>query len=265
MDKIIEKYNYDNNYEDLLNSLKNFTFKEKIPGFKIERKLDDEYINIIIKNLEKIPEIKNKKILYDENFIKSFYKIFWNLLSRIAIATENFYIFLPFILYNLNRFTIEDYVINDCRSTDNYNCGRAMSIIKEGVSRFLIYNSINGQMDTKTQLLYLQGCNHLNEEEEEEGMNYSNRIIKEIELLKKEFIVELKGKKILLKKGEYRISFILPKEYPRESPFGFFNGRSISEVDINWFPQRRLIDIANELIIKYESNLMPVLRIICDY
>ena len=257
MNKIIEDYNLNGNDELFLEQLEAFSFPKYNLGFKKDRNLHD-----FDRFFKDIPSIENKNILYDERFIKSFYRIFWGLISNLGIATQNFYIFVPEILENLNRITVTDYVIYDCRSTDYYNCGRAMSIIDKYPSRFLIYNSDHGYMDLNTQILYNQGCIKIEKDKKEV---LSKRIMKEVALLQKHYSVKVYGRSIYLKRDKYKITLHLPKNYPFESPYGTFNGRTISEIDLDWKPEKTLLLLADKLIIKYEAKLMPILRLICDY
>lgn len=148
MDIIILEYNKNGNIENFLTKLENFNYNLAKLEFKIDRNLDDSIMLSVLKELEKIPEIQNKEILYNERFIQAFYNIFWPLLSKLGVGTQNFYQFIEALIYELNRFTVKDYIIYDCHSTDKYNCGRAMSIIKKG---FLIYNTDEkGYMDINT-------------------------------------------------------------------------------------------------------------------
>ena len=264
MDNIVYEYNINLDDEIFLTKLENFSFSFKISGFKINR----DYIDL--NELSKIPSIKNKKILYNERFIKSFYRIFWELISKLGIATYNFYDFIDKIVYEMNRITLQDYVISDCHSTDKYNCGRAMMILEgNGKTKFIIFNSDNGIMDINTQLLYL-GCekNNLNEKTTIE----SRRIVKEIQYLSKEFNVKVyqNGKDIKLVlvniiNPKIVIKINLPEKYPFESPSGTFNDLTISEIDIDWSVEKKLKDIVDKLMYKYNNKLFPKHREILCY
>lgn len=212
-----------------------------------------------------------------------FYKIIWDLISKLGIATYNFYDFIDRIIAELNRITIPNYFISDCHSTDNYNCARAMMVINQNNTRFLIYNSDRGFMDTNTEMMYL-GCdkpdlNKLyldNPEDVKLITNYygriSKRIIKEINTLKNEFTVDIydnkSGIKIVLKDHANKIviTFTLPLEYPLVPPSGTFNDLTISEAETeDWKPQDNLKLIVDKLLYKHNNKMFPRHREILCY
>jgi len=272
MINIISEYNLNGNVEEFLAKLENFSFYLGDLGFKKDREEDDFTLKFRIDELAKIPEIKDKEILNNERFIKNFYRIFWDLISKLGIATQNFYIFIDKIVYQLNRITLPNYVITDCHSTDNYNCGRAMTIL-EGKSKFLIFNTDDkGYMDTYTQTLYL-GCDKLKKDKkspiklenlEKYYGRISKRIEKEINILKKDFNVEayenIDGiKLVLINKTlpKILITLNLPLNYPFSGPSGTFKDLTISEIDIDWNERKSLKDIVYKLMYKYEKGLFP--------
>lgn len=276
--KYFEEYNLNQNDEVFINQLENFTPSKINLGFKIVRKANDPDLNSFIQNLKEIPEIKNKNILYNENFVKQFYRIFWKTISELAIGTQNFYIFIEEIISELNRITTKDYIINDCRSTDNYNCGRAMIEIDLFPSKFLIFNSQDGLMDINTQIFYSNYKENLKKEclnkNDKIGNNidkesilqiygmYGKRILKEIVLLEKKFQVStIKNQgliELIIKNDKNFITFLLPLDYPIGPPSGTFNGRTISEIDIGegdkgnkgWRPSNNLNLIIEKLLNK---------------
>jgi hypothetical protein len=262
----IEKYNLNKDDELFINNFKNYSPPKINLDFKKDRKLNDPILTSFIQELREIPKIKNKEILYKDKFIKEFYRIFWNPIKELAIGTQNFYDFINPIVEELNRITTKDYVIYDCRSTDNYNCGRAMIEINLYPSKFLIFNSQDGLMDINTQIFYSNYKKNINREcpSMEENIDkelivkiygkYSNRILKEINLLNKKFKVNtVKDKgliKLILQDNNNFITFILPVNYPFSSPSGTFNGRTISEMDFDWDTSKNLKLITDKLLKK---------------
>jgi len=271
----IEEYNLNKNKEIFIQNLKKITLKIPKLEFKAVRNLKDPILTSFIKELNLLPKI-NEEILYDENFVKEFYKIFWSIISKLAIGTENFYDFVSLILNELNRITVPDYIIYDCRSTDNYNCGRAMMEINLFPSKFLLFNTDEkALMDVNTQIFYSnykenlkKECsksenkneNKINSEEIDENFikknysQYANRILKEILLLKKNFNVSMEKNnnlvKLVIQNDKNQIILTLPSNYPSESPFGIFNGRTISDVDLDWSLSKNLKDLTDNLIKK---------------
>ena len=284
MDIIVADYNQDSNKENFLLKMSNFNFKfpNNNLGFKITRDQNDALINYVIGELRKIPTIKNKEIVYNPEFISIFYKIIWDMISKLGIATQNFYDFIDHIVSELNRITVSNYVIPDCHSTDNYNCGRAMMVINQGPSRFLIFNSDKGFIDSNTEMMYL-GCDvpDLQKLDLENPSDiqlitkyYSrmtNRIFKELEILKKEFEIDIydnnPGIKLVLKDkiNKIIITFTLPLEYPLEPPSGTFNDLTISEADLDWEPRYKLKNIVDRLLYKHKNKLFPKHREILCY
>lgn len=275
MDTIISDYNNDRDDQKFLDVLSKYDFDMSVIelGFKEDRKSDDKVMKYVIDMLRKIPSIKNKKILYNPEFIKTFYRIVWNLISKLSIATQNFYDFLNPIINELNLITIPNYIIFDCHSTDHYNCGRAIMIIDQGPSRFLIFNSDRGFIDTNTQMMYL-GCSVPNlpklEFPEETIKKYygrmSKRVLKEIEILKRDFKVDVydnndnNGIKLVLKDrpNNILVTFILPRDYPSTAPSGTFNDLTISEAETeNWSPRDTLKTIVDRLLFKHANKLFP--------
>lgn len=269
---IITNYNLTNNNISFINELKNFRFQINNLGFKVIRDpLDsNDPVNSVIKNLREIPTINDKEILYNDEFVKYFYEIFWDLIQKLGIATQNFYIFIDIIVFELNRITTPNYIIADCHSTDYYNCGRAMTIINKYLSKLLLFNTDEkGYMDANTQILYLDRC-MINaekpisiEEVKKYFFKYGNRIIKEILLLSKDFTVKLFINNQLTirltnkENNNIKISFILPLDYPNVSPSGTFNDLTISDVDLNWSNRESLLNVVHRLMYKYNNKKFP--------
>ena len=172
----INEYNLDDDVTKFLSNLKKLsidideskyskTMRNQI-GFKVDRDINDptDPVNQFITKLSNIQPInKNHDILYNDTFIQYFYIIFWNIIQGLGISTQNFYQFIQPIIDNLNNITTDDYVIYDCRSTDNYNCGRAMDIINIYPSKFLIFNTDDqAYFDMNVQTLYLD--HHINQD-----------------------------------------------------------------------------------------------------
>lgn len=280
MEAIVSEYNRNENHEEFLNKLDKFSFftNELVSlNFKMDRRTDDPTMNFVLKSLKKIPSIENKKILYNDRFINSFYRIFWDLLKKLGIGTQNFYDFIEKFVHELNRITVKDYVLYDCHSTDNYNCGRAMSIINKSPSQFLIYNTDDkGYMDTNTQKMYLS-CSSYQPKENLKDVDkkiiqnkypkFSNRLIKEINSLKFKIKMEdvKNGIKLYLKNGEILITFFIPLDYPFSPPSGTFNDMTISEIDIDWNEKSSLKTIVDKLLSKYKTNAFPKHKILLCY
>lgn len=269
--KIVEEYNKNEKKEEFLPGLNNFIPKQIQIGFKKERNLNDSVLSSFIEELKNIPTINDKKILYDEKFVKQFYRIFWKIISELAIGTQNFYDFIEPIINELNRITVKDYILYDCRSTDKYNCGRAMIEINKSPSKFLIFNTDEkGLMDVNTQLVYSNyKCPEPKiikiEEIEKYFPKFGKRIVKEISMLSKKYkvkIIEKNPIEILLRDEKNIITFSLPEDYPLSSPSGTFNGRTISEIDIDWDTSKNLLSIINNLIKKKFPKSFPIL---CEY
>jgi len=279
MEPIVTEYNRNENDDEFLNKLDNFSFftnEFTSLKFKMDRKSDDPTMNFILKSLKKIPSIRNKKILYNDRFINSFYRIFWDLLKKLGIGTQNFYDFIEKFVNELNRITVKDYIIYDCHSTDNYNCGRAMSIINKSPSRFLVYNTDDkGYMDENTQKMYLSCLSdrnvNLKDVDKKIIQNkygkFSNRLIKEINSLKFKIKMEdlTKGIKLYLKNDQNLITFFIPLDYPFSPPSGTFNDMTISEIDIDWNEKSSLKTIVDKLILKYKTNSFPKHKILLCY
>jgi hypothetical protein len=274
MDRIIFNYNENGDEEKFLKNLDNFSFFIESLKYKMDRERDDPIILFILKSLEKIPSIKNKKILYNENFVKSFYRIFWHLISKLAIGTQNFYDFIEQIIFQMNRITVKDYVIYDCHSTDKYNCGRAMSIINKYPSQILVYNTDNkGHMDTNTQEMYLSCKNTHNKHNIEDVDNkiiekhygrFSKRVVKELSQMK-EFKIKMEEKtdgiKFYFLKNKDLITFFLSNDYPLTSPSGTFNDMTISEIDLDWNENSSLRKIVDKLMSK--NNFPKHINLLC--
>tara|TARA_R110002153_G_scaffold228659_1_gene381647 strand:+ start:209 stop:1111 length:903 start_codon:yes stop_codon:yes gene_type:complete len=286
MNNIISEFNKSGNTQNFLSQWKDFSFYlgDIHLGFKKDRSLDDPTLNLILKNLSKIPSIQNKDILDNSIFITNFYRIFWDLISKLGIATQNFYDFIPQLVFQMNRITIQDYVTTDCHSTDKYNCGRAMMILENHKSQFLIYNTDSkGFMDVNTQLLYLN-CNKVSPRVSPRSSSssasssprevidlekyygrMSKRIQKEIIMLKKDFEVKvlenISGVKLVLVNKrvipKILITFDLPLDYPSAAPSGTFKDLTISEVDLDWSIQSNLKTVVDSLMYKYKNKLFP--------
>ena len=194
-----------------------------------------------------------------------FYRIFWELISKLGVATQNFYDFIDTIVLQLNRITRQDYIITDCHSTDKYNCGRAMMFLDNNSNnKFLIYNTDSkGFMDINTQLMYL-GCD--DKKLKPGNLNIFGktfkRIQKEILMLEKDFIVKIyennDGVKLVLNRNkDIIITLNTPSNYPFESPSGTFNDLTISEIDLDWNIRQNLKNIVDNLVYKYNNNKFP--------
>lgn len=268
MDSIIYDYNNDHNIENFLDSLSTFRFTLPLMQLKKHRNKDDKIINNVIMQLKNIPTVLDKDILYNDRFINIFYNIIWDLISKLGIATQNFYEFVPDIISEINRITTSDYFIYDCHSTDYYNCGRAMAVINNGLSRFLVFNSDRGFMDLNTQTMYL-GCSPNTLVKVDDINIISNyygrmtkRINKEIEMLNKYYTLDIyhDGKTITLfiKIGKNLIKLNIPTDYPLSPPSGTFNDLTISEAETdNWDPRNKLTMVVDKLLYKYNNNLFP--------
>lgn len=275
MNTIISNYNQDNNNLNLLSELKNFNFVINNIGFKKDRKSNDPAISNIMTTLKEIPSISNKEILYDEKFVEYFYNIVWDLIQKLGIATQNFYLFVPDIVNELNRITMDNYVLYDCHSTDNYNCGRAMIIIDKYPSKLLIFNTDEtGHMDVNTQLLYTLPCSKTNHGQEinindinNYFPQYGNRIKKEINtitILRKVKLYILNDKlKIIL--PEANIVLTLDRNYPFSSPSGTYKDMTISEIDLDWSETNTLIGIINKLLNKNVPKHIEFLCYLLDF
>ena len=115
MNHIISDFNNSGNVETFLSRWKEFSFYlgDINLGFKKDRSPDDPKLNLILKNLSQIQSIQNKEILYNPTFITNFYRIFWDLISKLGIATQNSYIFIPQLVSQMNRIILPDYVTTD--------------------------------------------------------------------------------------------------------------------------------------------------------
>ena len=285
--QIIDDYNQDNNTTQFLESMNKLNITFSTFGLKEIRDLrnSEDPVNQIISKISSVPIIQNRNILYDERFVQQFYNIFWNIIRTMGLSTENFYEFVPSIISALNKFTTDDYFISDCRSTDNYNCGRAMIIIGLYPTRFLIFNTdSNAKMDPNTQmeyLKYIQGLcvNQLsndpntvsdNDFDSLEKSGLTGRLSKELQRLSDKYQISIKkekhGWKVLLKNNTDSILFNIPTDYPQQPPSGIFNGLTISDTDINlgdtWFPSNNLTQIIDRLVDKSARGLMPVPRVL---
>jgi len=289
MDKIVSEYNKTADDKEFLTNLEKFSFfmnEFNSLKYKMIREPNDPTMKFILKELEKIPKIKNGDILYNERFVKSFYRIFWDLLSKLGIGTQNFYDFIEALIYQLNRFTNKDYIIYDCHSTDKYNCGRAMSIINKHPSQFLIYNTDDkGYMDVNTQMNYMT-CENLENRGKREKVDkkviekhygrFAKRILKEIATFK-EFQVKMeetnKGIMLYLSnsnevkdiKEKNLFRFLIPFDYPSSPPSGTFNDLTISEIDIDWKPNSSLREIIDRILTKQKRNEFPKHKLLMCY
>lgn len=283
MDKFVSEYNKNRNDKEFLTNLKNFSFFMNGFGslkYKMIRQSNDSTMKFIIKELEKIPKIENEEILYNESFTESFYRIFWDLLSKLGVGTQNFYDFIEALIFQLNRFTTKDYIIYDCHSTDKYNCGRAMSIINKHPSQFLIYNTDDkGYMDVNTQMMYLS-CENLGDAGKRGKVDikiiekyygrFAKRILKEINGFK-DFQIKMeetnKGIMLYLSnlKDKNLIRLLIPFDYPSSAPSGTFNDLTISEIDIDWNPNSSLREIVNRLLAKQKKNEFPKHKLLMCY
>lgn len=122
-----------------------FPHKELIPN---PTSLADLPVNIyrfyeIIAGYE---PIEYKDILFNDDFIFSFYLLIWPVIKRTGYAVKNLWMFVDQIRDVLNKFTIDDYVIINCEgSEDPYFCGRAFTIITAPdiyISKFVIFDTI---------------------------------------------------------------------------------------------------------------------------
>ena len=272
MKQIIESYNKNKDDSLFLSKLEHFIFPLKIVGFKLNRN------NLpVISELKDIPPIDNKKILYNEKFIEYFYRIFWELIRKLGVATQNFYSFVEDIVFEINRITTKDYVLYDCHSTDNYNCGRAMIVLNKYPSQFLIFNTDDkGYIDEYTQYLYM-GCPKKDYKDGNLPINYDKfenrkkRVENEIKKLKKDFDIQVaqinNGIKLYLRRDKILITFTIPYNYPFEAPSGTFNDLSISDIDIDWelSSSLGLEKIIDKLMTKYNNNKFPKHRKILCY
>lgn len=234
----------------------------KIWGYKIVRDDQnvDDPITQVFNRFDDITPIYDKGILYDERFIKYFYEILWGLLKKIGMATENLHVYVPNFIKNINRITTDNYMIYDCRSTNQYNCGRAMIVVDKNNSRLLIFNTDDkGDMDINVQIDYVgASCEKLEPLNIDDIVKYygskHKRILAEIRKLSQKYAISLydmkDGIRIVATNGD-NISFDLPLNYPNEPPSGTFNGLTISDVDIlsdgSWVPSTLLISIVNKI------------------
>ncbi len=244
----------------IANHINNVNYK--IWGYKVVRddKDVDDPITQIFDRFNNIESIRDKEILYDERFIKYFYEILWGLLKKIGMATQNLHVYVPNFMKNINRITINNYMIDDCRSTHQYNCGRAMIVVDKNNSRLLIFNTDDkGNMDINVQMDYVgASCNNLKQINIDDIVKYygskHKRILAEIRKLSQKYAISLykidRGIRIVATNGD-NISFDLPLNYPNEPPSGTFNGLTISDVDIlsdgSWVPSTLLISIVNKI------------------
>lgn len=299
--KIIIKYNknQDDDYflEELTNFLNTVIIEPKYYAKNVKNEIGMPYGNITVKaerivdtnnpvdlilhEMDRIPEIQNKNILENPKFIDLFYNIFWSFLMGIGFSTINLYDYIDKYIYNMNRITRDKYVIYDCRSTDLYNCGRAMLVIPRPdlfhPSKIVVFNT-GADEDVMDQgvIDYYLGIN-INFEETPIDINlikrkyprYGNRIYKELTRMNDYDIqiIETGLSDAPLKvgfrhKNKDITSFLsLPSDYPHKNPFGTYNGMSISDVDVNisctgesdkgWNPKCNLSTLLNYLENKY--------------
>ena len=278
--KYIKDFNQTNRPDIFLKNIKKLadkTLNSNYPfiirndfGTKITRSFGDPLMNKFLNTLDQIPEIKHKNILYDSRFIESFYNIIWPMLQGLGYSTQNFYDFILSIVDIINRITTVNYIIYDCRSTDIYNCGRAMIPLDLPPSKFLVFNTDdNTQMDLNVQMSYITSnenpqCLDLKEIDETQLKQYHpryyKRILKEIKNLTSEYQIKIvEGVNILLKHKTLpiQISLALPSDYPNSAPSGIFNGLTISDVDTKkytWSPISNMKTIIDRLVTKYNNE-----------
>lgn len=280
MISIISEFNKYGDEKVFLNKLEKFSFymEDFKLGYKKDRELDDPVMKFIVNLLKKIPSIENKTILENERFIQSFYRIFWELISRLGVATQNFYMFVDDFVDETNRITRDGYVISDCHSTDNYNCGRAMIVLDppKNSSHILVFNSDSrGMMDENTINLYLNCSKNIDlknlqiKDLPKYYPKFHKRIEKEKNMLSKDFTAEIyekenNGIKLVLfnkkpiKNGsKVMIMFDLPLDYPNSSPTGTFKDLTISQIDFDWSLESNLKIVVDKLINKYKNSLFP--------
>ncbi len=122
-------------------------------------------------------------------------------------------------------------------------------------------------MDINTQLFYSgYKCPEPNKYDLEKLKEYRDwkRIKKEIEILSKKYKVSLYEKdgllEIVLKDEQNYVTLLIPKDYPFRGPSGTFNGRTISDVDIDW---QSVTNNLKKIIDKLIAKKLKKIEILC--
>ncbi len=112
-------------------------------------------------------KILDQDILFDDDFIFSFYLLIWPVIKKTGYSVKNVWPFVVYIKEVLNNFTMENYTIVNCDnfyyndSEDPYYCGRAFTIITAPdipKSKFVLFNSVFPMDMSPFKLLrYTQG------------------------------------------------------------------------------------------------------------
>lgn len=163
---IISTYNADKNDDNFLDHLEILIKKEEsfyplkkvIDNEEIEKQKNKFPLNLIYE-FENCPEIKNKKILFEKNFLYLFHREFEKLLYMIAYKIANIGDFIETFVEFWNVITKKNYIKIDCSKVSkskmskffetksknisdfSYNCGRALLQIDSNESPFLIFNT----------------------------------------------------------------------------------------------------------------------------
>jgi len=257
--EIISQYNQNRNDDLFLRQLALFSERFKDPrsysrtlveklGSKQTRTLGDP-ITSVFDSLYGLPGIENEKILNNPQFIEYFYSIFWTILKAIGYATQNLYDWVEEYIDILNGLTIPNYVIYDCRSTHPYNCGRAMISIEKGSSRFVVFNTGADEdvMDQNVISDYLGNTLEIPFKSTSLSPDLfsfykkASRIYKELSRLESEYKIQVLETKnpaapvkvvMIHRQDPIKIVLHFPTDYPYISPFGSYNGLTISDADI---------------------------------
>ena len=299
---IINRFNLNNDNVQFIGNLNEFsqrmnnskTYARRIQGNIGEsggkvlriRNFSDP-LDKIFHHLSELPAIRDKNILTDSRFIELFYKIFWAILQGFGLSTVNLHDYIDDFINILNFVTVPNYVLYDCRSTNLYNCGRAMIPLpipdNYYPSKFVIFNTGADQdvMDQNVIDSYYGIENpefQVTSEDQIKNLiniyysKYSKRIINELRKLNVYNIQVLETGlprtplEIVFKHQTkpVTVSLKLPIDYPYSKPFGVFNGYSISDTDINmscrnkidkpWLPICRIQNILEYLELKFDQG-----------
>jgi hypothetical protein len=293
LDNYIKKFNVSGNTNDFLDDLEILSYKTSDSfypyiirselGTKIVRSMEDKSMQSILNYINQLSSIDHKKILDNIEFINTFYNILWPMLQGLGYSTQNIHQFIPSFVGGINKITRPGYIVYDCRSTDVYNCGRAMiPIIGKSKTKLLIFNTDDSsQMDPNIYLDFNSQRNEHNLTEHNlnkqtynigdwthisriinENYKYPKRILKELEQLGREYDVSIDTISLNITLNSINnndITFIIkfPEDYPHSPPSGIFNGLTISDVDnykYNWTPIKNLKIILKNILNKYYNN-----------
>lgn len=158
----IMSYNIDKDKEKFFHNLKNLQRENTVYPIKLYVSVNEnqKLLKPII-DLENFDPIEDKDIIYDKKFLEHIHNIFEKIIYNIALSIENIGSYVERIQQSFNKIFIENYFLIDCSTIKNmntpieeggktsyynYNCGRGFMQIKEGQSRFLIFNTNNNAM-----------------------------------------------------------------------------------------------------------------------